>query len=53
MDGWMSYFFVELLLHCATSSLEHLFSHYFSEQPLISATSSLTLLCAASQLALL
>ena len=38
-------FFVELLLHWATSSLRHLFSqllsYFFSEQPLIWATSAL------------
>ena len=43
-DEWAA-FFVELLLHWATSSLRHLFSqllsYFFSEQPLIWATSAL------------
>ena len=54
MDGWVSSFFVELLLHWAASSLGYLVSQLLllwaaSYQ----GTSSLTLLWAASQLALL
>ena len=54
MDGWVSYFFVGLLLHWAASSLGYLLSQLLllwaaSYQ----GTSSLTLLWAASQLALL
>ena len=36
-DGWVSYFFAELLLH---SSLRHLLSQLLLEQPLLWATSS-------------
>ena len=41
MDGWVSYFFAELLPHLFSQVL-----YVFSEQPLVWATSSLTLLWA-------
>ena len=50
MDGWMNgHFFVELLRHCATSSLRYVFSQLlFCEQLFVMATSFVTLLWAAS-----